>query len=34
LLNISSQTDLHPRAREVPIVGLVNADDISTRKVY
>jgi cell division protein FtsW len=26
LLNISSQTDLHPRAREVPVVGTVNAD--------
>jgi len=34
LLNISSQTDLHPRAREVPIVGSVNADELSTRKVY
>ncbi len=26
LLNISSQTDLHPRVREVPVVGTVNAD--------
>jgi cell division protein FtsW len=34
LLNISSQTDLHPRAREIPIVGSVNADELSTRKVY
>ena len=34
LLNISSQTDLHPRAREVPIVGSVNADELSSRKVY
>ena len=34
LLNISSHTDLHPRAREIPVVGSVNADDLSVRKVY
>jgi len=34
LLNISSQTDLHPRARELPIVGNVNADEVYVRKVY
>jgi cell division protein FtsW len=34
LLNISSQTDLHPRARQVPVVGSVNADEVSIGKVY
>jgi cell division protein FtsW len=34
LLNISSQTDLHPRARQVPVVGSVNAGDASIGKVY
>jgi cell division protein FtsW len=34
LLNISSQTDLHPRARQVPIVGSVNAGEPLARKVY
>jgi len=35
LLNISSQTDLHPRAREVPVVGTVNADGgAAVGKVY
>lgn len=34
LLNISSQTDLHPRAQQVPVVGSVNADEISLGKVY
>ncbi len=34
LLNISSQTDLHPRATEIPIVGLVNSNDVKMRKVY
>lgn len=34
LLNISSQTDLHPRAREVPVVGTVNADEVSVGRVY
>jgi cell division protein FtsW len=34
LLNISSQTDLHPRARQVPVVGSVNAGEASVGKVY
>jgi cell division protein FtsW len=34
LLNISSQTDLHPRARKIPVVGSVNADEVSVGKVY
>jgi len=34
LLNISSQTDLHPRAREIPVVGSVRADEDFVRKVY
>lgn len=34
LLNISSQTDLHPRARQVPVMGSVNADEVSVGKVY
>ena len=34
LLNISSQTDLHPRAREIPVVGTVNADGPTPGKVY
>jgi cell division protein FtsW len=34
LLNISSQTDMHPRARQVPVVGSVNAGDASVGKVY
>ncbi len=36
LLNISSQTDLHPRARQVPVVGSVNADRVgaSVGRVY
>jgi cell division protein FtsW len=34
LLNISSQTDLHPRAREIPVVGSVHADGLPERKVY
>ncbi len=34
LLNISSQTDLHPRIRHVPIVGSVNADEVNVGKVY
>jgi cell division protein FtsW len=34
LLNISSQTDLHPRARQVPVVGSVNAGEANVGKVY
>jgi cell division protein FtsW len=34
LLNISAQTELHPRAREIPVMGDVNADTINPRKVY
>jgi|WetSurMetagenome_2_1015567.scaffolds.fasta_scaffold152740_1 cell division protein FtsW len=34
LLNISSHTDLHPRAREIPVVGSVHADTLPERKVY
>ena len=34
LLNISSQTDLHPRVRQVPVVGSVNAGEASIGKVY
>ena len=34
LLNISSQTDLHPRARQVPVVGLVSAGEPNIGKVY
>jgi cell division protein FtsW len=34
LLNISSQTDLHPRARQVPVVGSVNAGETVVGKVY
>jgi cell division protein FtsW len=34
LLNISAQTDLHPRAKEIPIVGSVNSDETNLRKVY
>jgi len=34
LLNISSQTDLHPRARQVPVVGSVNTGEASVGKVY
>lgn len=34
LLNISSQTDLHPRARQVPVIGSVNAGDANVGKVY
>lgn len=35
LLNISSQTDLHPRARQVPVVGSVNAGEATAMgKVY
>lgn len=36
LLNISSQTDLHPRVRQVPVVGSVNADRVGAGagKVY
>jgi cell division protein FtsW len=34
LLNISSQTDLHPRAREIPVVGAVNAGAPNVGKVY
>ncbi|HYQ86407.1 MAG TPA: putative peptidoglycan glycosyltransferase FtsW [Bacteroidota bacterium] len=34
LLNISSQTDLHPRARQVPVVGSVNAGEPNLGKVY
>lgn len=34
LLNISAQTDLHPRARQVPVVGAVNAGDANIGKVY
>ncbi len=34
LLNISAQTDLHPRARQVPVVGSVNAGEASVGKVY
>ena len=34
LLNISSQTDLHPRAREIPDVGTVNVDDAAMERVY
>ncbi len=34
LLNISSQTDLHPRASELPVVGEIDVDDMSVGKVY
>ncbi|HUN66038.1 MAG TPA: putative peptidoglycan glycosyltransferase FtsW [Bacteroidota bacterium] len=34
LLNISSQTELHPRARQVPVVGSVNAGEPGVGKVY
>jgi cell division protein FtsW len=34
LLNISSQTDLHPRAAQVPVVGSVNAGKPAVGKVY
>ncbi|HLB01176.1 MAG TPA: putative peptidoglycan glycosyltransferase FtsW [Bacteroidota bacterium] len=34
LLNISSQTDLHPRASQVPVVGAVNAGKSAVGKVY
>jgi cell division protein FtsW len=34
LLNISSQTDLHPRATQVPVVGDVNAGRSAVGKVY
>ena len=34
LLNISSQTDLHPRARQVPVVGSVSAGEPNLGKVY
>lgn len=34
LLNISSQTDLHPRASQVPVVGSVNAGKAAVGKVY
>ena len=34
LLNISSQTELHPRARQVPVVGSVNAGEPNVGKVY
>ncbi len=34
LLNISSQTDLHPRIQHVPVVGSVNAGDSGPGKVY
>lgn len=34
LLNISSQTDMHPRARQVPVVGSVNAGETTVGRVY
>ena len=34
LLNISAHTELHPRAREVPVIGSVDADNVELRKVY
>ena len=34
LLNVSAQTEMHPRAREIPVMGDVNADTINPRKVY
>ncbi|MDI6766567.1 MAG: putative peptidoglycan glycosyltransferase FtsW [Bacteroidota bacterium] len=34
LLNISAQTDLHPRVREIPLVGSIDADGLNIRKVY
>ncbi|MBI1803262.1 MAG: cell division protein FtsW [Ignavibacteriae bacterium] len=34
LLNISSQTDLYPRARQVPVMGSVNAGEPNVGKVY
>lgn len=34
LLNISAQTDLHPRARRVPVVGSVNANGAPAGKVF
>jgi len=34
LLNISSQTELHPRVRQIPVVGSVNAGEASVGKVY
>ena len=34
LLNISSQTDLYPRATQIPVVGTINADEGGVGKVY
>jgi cell division protein FtsW len=34
LLNISSQTEMNPRTREIPVMGDVNAGTIDPRKVY
>lgn len=34
LLNISSQTDLYPRAREIPVLGSVNAGETHVGKVF
>ena len=34
LLNVSSQTDMHPRAREIPVIGTVDADAATAAKVY
>jgi len=34
LLNISSQTDLYPRAREVPVLGSAQASEATVGKVY
>jgi len=34
LLNISSQTDLYPRAKQIPVIGTVNADDAEVRVAH
>lgn len=34
LLNISTRTNLHPRARQIPVVGDVNSDGPALGKVY
>jgi len=34
LLNISSQTDLHPRITQLPVVGEIDADGMNIGKVY
>jgi len=34
LLNISSQTDLHPRITQLPVIGEIDADGMNVGKVY